>query len=81
MLEGKVIQSSTEEDAVKKVDGTPFHVVKTEQGGFVVVMGDNAVSEQFDSIEDALFYISEKPWSLILAAGYIYVEFLNKNKQ
>lgn len=68
---------STLEVEVKEVEGTPFRIVRNKKE-VSIVMGDQVVKKGFESIKDAEEYIEKKPWELILIAGAIYSEFINK---
>jgi len=70
-------QESTLEVEVKEVEGTPFRIVRNKKE-VSIVMGDQVVKKDFKNVEDAEMYIEEKPWELILIAGAVYSEFINK---
>jgi hypothetical protein len=43
-------------------------------------MGNQLVSDQtFKNVDEATAFVESKPWSLILTASYIYMDFINKN--
>jgi hypothetical protein len=43
-------------------------------------MGDQLVSDQtFEDVDEASKFVESKPWSLIMTASYIYVDYINKN--
>ena len=62
---------------VSEVKGTPFRIVK-EENKIMIIMGDHVVKDGFESEQDAKEYILHKPWELILTAGAIYNEYINK---
>lgn len=68
---------STLEVEVKEVEGTPFRIVKNEKQ-ISIIMGDQVLKRGFDKIKEAEEYIVAKPWELILIAGAVYSEFINK---
>lgn len=49
-----------------EVEGTPFMIITTPDGGSVLTMGKYRISEPMESIEEAQQYAQSKPWTLIL---------------
>lgn len=70
-------QESTLEIEIREVEGTPFRVIKNENG-VNIIMGDQVLNKGFKEIKEAEDYIASKPWELILIAGAVYSDFINK---
>lgn len=69
---------------ITEVDGTPFRIVtENEESGkelrdVKIIMGDHVVMQNLEDEEEAQQIIEDKPWGLILTAGAIYNEYINK---
>jgi hypothetical protein len=75
-------KQSTSENMLKYVtiEGSPFTAIQLENGRWALVMGDQLVSDQtFEDVDEATAFVESKPWSLIMTASYIYVDYINKN--
>nr|QJB19716.1 MAG: hypothetical protein [Microvirus sp.] len=75
-------EQSTSENISRyvKIEGSPFTAIKLENERWAIVMGDQLVSDQtFEDIDEASEFVESKPWSLIMAAAYIWVDYINKN--
>ena len=74
--------SSTSLIEYKEVDNTPFTLVVSESK-VSIVMGKHLVTNKtFDNVDDAKYYIAEKPWELLLIANAIYTsEVIELSKQ
>jgi hypothetical protein len=63
-----------------KIEDSPFTAIKLENEGWALVMGDQLVCDQtFKNEDEATKFVESKPWSLIMAAAYIWVDYINKN--
>ena len=61
--------SSTTDNAVlnyERFEETPFAVAKVKDG-WIVLLGDNAVSKVYEKREDAYLYCHEIDWNKIIA--------------
>jgi hypothetical protein len=75
-------QSTSNESILSYVtiENSPFTAIKLQNGRWGLVMGDQLVSDQtFEDVDEASKFVESKPWSLIMTASYIYVDYINKN--
>ena len=75
-------EQSTSENMLRYVtiEGSPFTAIQLENGRWGLVMGDQLVSDQtFEDVDEASKFVESKPWSLIMTASFIYVDYINKN--
>lgn len=75
-------EQSTSENILKYVtiEGSPFTTIQLENGRWGLVMGNQLVSDQtFEDADEASAFVESKPWSLIMTASYIYMDYINKN--
>ena len=75
-------QSTSNENMLKYVtiEGSPFTAIQLQNERWALVMGDQLVSDQtFENVDEATKFVESKPWSLIMTASYIYVDYINKN--
>ena len=75
-------QSNSSDNILRYVtiEGSPFTAIQLENERWGLVMGDQLVSDQtFENVDEAEGFVFTKPWSLIMTAAYIYIEFINKN--
>lgn len=75
-------EQSTSENILKYVtiDGSPFTAILLQNGRWSLVMGDQLVSDQtFEDVDEAADFVETKPWSLIMTASYIYMQYINEN--
>lgn len=80
--EDKELSTGQTENMAKyvRVDDSPFSCILLDGERWSIVMGDQIVYEEtFDTLDDAMELINSKPWSLIMAAAYLYTEYINKN--
>lgn len=62
------------------IEGSPFTAILLENGRWGLVMGDQLVSDQtFEDVDEAADFVESRPWSLIMTASYIYMDYINKN--
>lgn len=61
------MEKNTELVKRTEVEGTPFTIITTPDGGSVITMGRYRVSEPMESITEAIEYVERKPWKLILS--------------
>lgn len=65
-----------------EVENTPFTVVKKEDGKCIIVLGSQQVSSRvFDSKDQAIIYIEQKPWELILIASSVFTNKVINNQK
>lgn len=57
-----------------KVEGTPFIIITTPDGGSVVTLGKYRVSEPKETEEEAIQYVQRKEWDLILSVAMLIAE-------
>lgn len=57
-----------------KVEGTPFTIITTPDGGSVVTLGKYRVSAPMETEEEARLYVMGKDWNLILSVVMLMVE-------
>lgn len=57
-----------------QVEGTPFVIVTTPDGGSVVTLGKYRVSEPFETELGAIDYVGSKDWNLILSVAMLIAE-------
>lgn len=57
-----------------QVEGTPFTIITTPDGGSIITMGIYRISEPMENEEKAEKYIKEKPWNLLLSVIMVAVE-------
>lgn len=75
-------EQSTSENMLRYVtiEGSPFTAIQLENGRWAIVMGDQLVSDQtFEDVDEAKEFVDSKPWSLIMTASFIYVDYINRN--
>ena len=75
-------EHSTSENMLRYVtiEGSPFTAIQLENERWGLVMGDQLISDQtFEDVDEAKEFVDSKPWSLIMTASYIYVDYINKN--
>jgi ElaB/YqjD/DUF883 family membrane-anchored ribosome-binding protein len=75
-------QSTSNENMLKYVTikNSPFTAIQLENERWALVMGDQLVTDQtFENVDEATQFVESKPWSLIMTAAYIYMDFINKN--
>lgn len=75
-------QSTSNENILSYVtiENSPFTAIKLQNGRWALVMGDQLVSDQtFNDVVEATAFVESKPWSLIMTAAYIYVDYIFKN--
>lgn len=59
------------------VDNTPFILVKNAQNMYAIALGKNIVSkESFELPGDAVAYIEEKPWELIITSASAFMRYV-----
>lgn len=70
------------EELIKRtdVDGTPFTVITTPDGGSFVSLGKYRVSEPFATEKEAIKHVKSKDWNLLLAVIMLMVEDKVKEK-
>ena len=54
----------------KKKDGTPFNVLEKEEK-FKIILGNEIISPEYETPEEAKKEIETKPWWLIVATTHI----------
>lgn len=75
-------QSTSNENMLKYVTikNSPFTAIQLQNERWALVMGNQLVTDQtFENVDEATSFVESKPWSLILTASYIYMDFINKN--
>lgn len=75
-------ESNLNEDVTRyiPIDETPFALVK-DGDVWVIVMGNNLVSsKKFIYNYEAINYIEDKPWELIMNASFVYNSIVNELK-
>lgn len=55
---------------VHEVEKTPFNVLEKENK-FKIILGNEIISQDYDTLEEALEEIETKPWWLIVATTHI----------
>lgn len=83
----------TQKHEFKEVENTPFNICTTtieesdDEGNVVneteeyrICIGNQAVTDKFDRIADAIDYIEQKPWHLITALAIIINERKDKHE-
>lgn len=72
----------TEGEQPEIVRGTPFVVVNTNEGYYIVVGREMATSKVFKTKEEAISYVRKKPWDLIYAGMFHAIQiFTNKERE
>ena len=62
------------------IKNSPFTAIQLEDERWGLVMGDQLVSDQtFKDIDEATEFVETRPWSLIMTATFIYIDYINKN--
>ena len=77
---GKVDKQESSLDIEIIDTDTVFKIVRNEDR-VSIVMGDQIMMRNLESIEKAKKVIEEKPWELILTASAMYTEFINNVKK
>lgn len=73
-------QSGERMEMYKNVNGTPFHVVRREDG-YILVLGTQMVAREiFKSEEEAINHIKSIPWETLIAVVMDIVENYEKIK-
>ena len=75
-------QSDSNENILRYVtiEGSPFTAILLENERWGLVMGEQLVSDQtFEDVDEAAEFVETRPWSLIMTAAYIYVDYINRN--
>ena len=62
---------------VHEVEQTPFNVLEKEEK-FKIILGNEIISPDYDTLEEAKKQIETKPWWLIIATTYIISGKLKK---
>ena len=89
LLEKQTFHEEQKEKGIKsedismyvEIDGTPFTGINIQNKWILVMGNDVASGKKFDTIEEARKYVESKPWELIVTAGSIFRDILNKNKR
>ena len=65
------------------IDGTPFHLVGSEEVGYFISLGKYRLTEPSKKEEDALMKLSSEKWQIVarLVAAYIDFDTQMKNQQ
>lgn len=72
----------TEGEQPEIVKGTPFVVVNTNKGYYIVVGREIATSKVFKTKEEAISYVRKKPWDLIFAGMFHAIQiFTSKERE
>lgn len=61
------------------VEGTPFTIILYGEEYHICLAQNIVANKPFKTIEEAENYIAEKPWQLMLVAGYIYGKMVEAN--
>jgi len=75
-------EQSTSENMLRyiTIEDSPFTAILLDNERWGLVMGDQLVSDQtFKDVDEAKKFVDSKPWSLIMTASYIYVDYINRN--
>ena len=83
LKQGKVVNHKAKVAFAQSKVCKAFAIVKHKSGKYIIVMGDNQLSErQFDTIKQAEEFIARKPYELIINAAFAAANFIiNQQKQ
>ena len=65
---------------IHEVITTPFNVLEINEK-FKITIGNEIVSPEYDTLDEALNHIDTKPWWLIVTTTHIMSEKINKFKE
>lgn len=73
--------SSNAIEQVHQVEDTPFTVIRAQNAYHICLANQIVANQPFTSIEEALKYIKQKPWQLILTSAYLYGKMVEAKLQ
>lgn len=69
------------EEIVKNIEDTPFRTIKSEGRIYLAMYNEIIENWKEEEEEELLQYVKSKPWRIMLIAGAIFTNEINKQRK